>query len=178
MKNYSEDFGPFSSIWINTSHQGAMPKAAVAALSEAIQWKVSPEHLADSRIFSSVPGRLRETLGRLINAPSEDVILANSASYGLHLLANGIKWSSGDEILLVEGDFPCNILPWLDLRKRGVKVRGIKPKGDGLRPEDIQDNIGDRTKLLCTSWVYSYTGHLIDLPVISKICRENRVRHL
>ncbi len=178
MENYADDFGPISSIWINTSHQGAMPKAAVAALSEAIQWKVSPEHLADSRIFSSVPGRLRETLGRLINAPSEDIILGNSASYGLHLLANGIKWSSGDEVLLVEGDFPCNILPWFDLKRRGVKVRGIKPKGNGLRPEDIQDNIGKRTKLLCTSWVYSYTGHLIDLAAISKICKDIGVRLL
>lgn len=176
MENYTKDFGPFSSIWINTSHQGAMPKVAVAALNEAIQWKVSPHHLADSRIFSSVPSRLRESLGRLVNAPSEDIILANSASYGLHLLSNGIKWSSGDEILLVEGDFPCNILPWLDLKKEGVRIRRIEPKSVGLQPEDIQENIGNRTKLLCTSWVYSYTGHLIDLPAISKLCRDNGVR--
>ena len=101
MEKYDDDFGPFSSIWINASHQGALPKTAVSALEEAVQWKVSPQHLADSRIFSSVPGRLRESLGRLINATSEDIILANSASYGLHLLANGIEWSSGDEILLV-----------------------------------------------------------------------------
>ncbi len=176
MDNYAEDFGPFSSIWINTSHQGALPKAAVTALNEAIQWKISPHHLADSRIFSSVPSRLKESLGRLINAPSEDIILANSASYGLHLLANGIKWSSGDEILLVEGDFPCNILPWLNLKKRGVKIRSIKPKSSGLQPEEIQENIGTATRLLCTSWVYSYTGHLIDLPAISRICRDNGIR--
>jgi cysteine desulfurase/selenocysteine lyase len=178
MNNYAEDFGPFSSIWINASHQGALPKSAVTALEEAIQWKVSPHHLADSRIFSSVPDRLRESLGKLINAPSEDIILANSASYGLHILANGIKWSSGDEILLVEGDFPCNILPWLDLKRVGVNIRGIKPKSVGLQPEDIEGNIRDSTKFLCTSWVYSYTGHLIDLPAIGKICQDNGIKLL
>ncbi len=176
MDNYAEDFGPFSSIWINTSHQGALPKAAVAALNEAIQWKISPHHLADSHKFSSVPALLKEGLGRLINAPSEDIILANSASYGLHLIANGIKWSSGDEILLVEGDFPCNILPWLNLKKKGVKIRSIKPKSGALQPDEIQGSLGAATKLLCTSWVYSYTGHLIDLPTIGRICRDKGVK--
>lgn len=176
MDNYAEDFGPFSSIWINTSHQGALPKTAVAALNEAIKWKISPEHLSNSSIFSRVPSRLKDILGRLINAPSEDIILGNSASYGLHLLANGIKWSSGDEILLVEGDFPCDILPWLNLRKLGVKIRVIKPKSVGLQPEEVQENIGNATKLLCTSWIYSYTGHIIDLPGISRICRVNGIK--
>ncbi|HDZ27525.1 hypothetical protein LCGC14_0967840 [marine sediment metagenome] len=176
MEQYSNDFGPFSSIWINTSHQGALPKSAVAALNEAVQWKISPHHLANSSIFNSVPGRLKDVLGSLINAPPEDIILGNSASYGLHLLANGIKWSSGDEILLVEGDFPCDILPWLNLKKQGVKIRAVKPKGMGLQPEEIQENIGNATKLLCTSWVYSYTGHIINLPAISEICRKKGIK--
>lgn len=176
MDNFTEDFGPFSSIWLNTSHQGALPKTAVAALNDAIQWKISPERLAHSSVFSSVPTRLREILGKLVNATAEDIILGNSASYGLHLLANGIKWFPGDEILLVESDFPCNILPWLSLRKAGVKIRAIRPKNLGLQPDDILEGIGKKTKLLCTSWVYSYTGHIVNLPVISKICRENGVK--
>ncbi len=176
MENFSNDFGPFSSIWINTSHQGALPKSAVAALNEAVQWKISPHHLASSSIFSSVPSRLKNVLGSLINAPPEDIILGNSASYGLHLLANGIKWSSGDEILLVEGDFPCDILPWLNLKKQGVKIRAVKPRGVGLQPEEILENIGKATKLLCTSWVYSYTGHIINLPAISEICRKKGIK--
>jgi selenocysteine lyase/cysteine desulfurase len=176
LDNYSNDFGPFPSIWINTSHQGALPKTAVAALNEAVQWKISPHHLADSSLFNSVPQRLKNVLGRLVNAPSEDIILGNSASYGLHLLANGIKWSSGDEILLVEGDFPCDILPWLNLKEKGVKIRAVKPKGIGLQPEEIQENIGKDTKLLCTSWVYSYTGHIINLPAISELCKQNGIK--
>jgi selenocysteine lyase/cysteine desulfurase len=148
----------------------------VAALNEAVQWKISPHHLADSSLFNSVPQRLKNVLGRLVNAPSEDIILGNSASYGLHLLANGIKWSSGDEILLVEGDFPCDILPWLNLKEKGVKIRAVKPKGIGLQPEEIQENIGKDTKLLCTSWVYSYTGHIINLPAISELCKQNGIK--
>lgn len=176
MNEFSQDYGPFSAIWLNTSHQGAIPKNAVAALHEAIQWKISPNPLSTPNLFSQVPTQLKEALGRLINAPSEDIILGNSASYGLHLLANGIKFLPGDEILLVESDFPCNILPWLYLKKQGVKIRIIKPKGIGLQPKEVQESIGPATKLLCTSWVFSYTGHMINLPVVSRICREKGIK--
>lgn len=176
MDEFNNDFGPFNCIWINTSHQGALPKIAVSALQEAIGWKTSLHPLSDSRVFSGVPAGLRDVLGKLVNAPSEDIILGNSASYGLHLLANGIKWSPGDEILLVNEDFPCNILPWLNLEKKGVKIRAVKPKGYGLEPEDVLASIGKKTKLLCTSWVYSYTGHIIDLHAISKICRDHGIK--
>lgn len=176
MDDFSGDFGPFSSIWLNSSHQGALPKIAVSALHKAIEWKISPHYLSDIELFSNVPNQLKEVLGKLINAPSEDIILGNSASYGLHLLANGIKWSSGEEILLVEGDFPCDILPWLYLKKYGVKIRVIKPKEIGLQPEEVLDNIGVATKLLCTSWVFSYTGHIINLPAVSNICRKRGIK--
>lgn len=176
MDDFSEYFGPFDCTWLNTSHQGALPKAAVAKLQEAIEWKISPQPLAVSDLFSHVPASLRKVLGKLINAPSEDIILGNSASYGLHLLANGIRWSAGDEILLVEGDFPCNILPWLNKKKQGVRIRFIKPKEDGIMPGDVLDNLSDSTRLLCLSWVFSFTGHKIDLPAINKICREHGVK--
>jgi len=176
MVDFSHDFGPFTSIWINASHQGPLPKPAVSALEKAVKWKISPQYLADSRVFDEVPRRLKNALGRLINAPSEDIILGNSASYGLHLLANGIKWSSGDEVLLVEGDFPSDILPWLDLSRKGVKIRAVKPKKRGLQPDDILRNIGIRTKLLCTSWVFSFAGHTIDLPAIGEICRQKGIK--
>ncbi len=81
---------------------------------EAINWKIAPYHLTSDR-FSEVPQQVREALGRLIKVPAEDIILSNNNSYGLHLLANGIQWQPGDEILLMKGDFPSDILPWLVL---------------------------------------------------------------
>ena len=128
IKDYSKDFGPFeNTIWLNCAHQGPLPKVAVAQAKEAIAWKIAPYKMTTER-FSQVPQNLRRALGKLIEALPEDIILGNSASYGLHLLANGIRWKSGDEIVLVEGDFPSDILPWLGLRNNGVNVRFIKPR--------------------------------------------------
>ena len=51
--------------------------------------------------------------------PADQVILGNSTSYGLHLLVQGIPWREGDEVLLVDGDFPATVVPWLPLAERG-----------------------------------------------------------
>jgi cysteine desulfurase / selenocysteine lyase len=66
-----------------------------------------------------VPQRLRKSLGRVLGANEDDVVLANSASYGLHLVANGLDLRRGDEIIVAANDFPSDILPWLRLQEGG-----------------------------------------------------------
>ncbi|MGZ8995007.1 MAG: aminotransferase class V-fold PLP-dependent enzyme [Rhodospirillales bacterium] len=151
-----------------------MPKAAAAAARDAIAWKVQPWELTTAR-FTGVPQRLREALSRLIGADPRDVVLANSASYGLHLIANGIDWRDGDEVLCMKGDFPSDILPWLGLARQGVRVRQLEPRGRVLAADEVAAAIGPRTRLLCTTWVHSFSGHGIDLDAIGKVCRDRGV---
>src|SRR5947209_9952663 len=113
--------------WLDTAHQGALPLAAAEAAREAIAWKVNPSLLKNS-FFDEVPDRLRCALAALIGVDADDIILANSASYGLHLLAHGFPWRPGDEVVVAGGDFPSDILPWL-LAERlyGIKVVQVQP---------------------------------------------------
>jgi selenocysteine lyase/cysteine desulfurase len=171
-----DDFGPFDGkSWINCAHQGPLPRVSVDALNEAASLKIRPFTLEDEMFFT-VPRELKEALGRLLNVPYDEVILGNSTSYGLHLLANGIRWEEGDEVLLVEGDFPADITPWLGLRKEGVNIKFIKPKRHVPSSEELVDAITDRTRLFCTTWVNSFTGHLIDIDEIGGVCRESDVK--
>jgi cysteine desulfurase / selenocysteine lyase len=174
-EGYAEDFGPFEgAIWLNCAHQGALPRVAAAEAEEAVAWKRAPWNLKTER-FGSVPLRLRQALGRLIGAPHEDIILGNSASYGLHLLANGIRWQAGDEVLLMEGDFPSDILPWLTLERRGVGIRIIPPKRVVLEPEELLRNITASTKLLCLSLAHSFSGYAVNAEALGEICRDHGV---
>jgi selenocysteine lyase/cysteine desulfurase len=171
-----DDFGPFDGkSWINCAHQGPLPRVSVDALDEAVSLKIRPFTLEDEMFFT-VPRELKEALGRLLNVSYYEVILGNSTSYGLHLIANGICWEEGDEVLLVEGDFPANITPWLGLRREGVNVKFIKPRRRVPSSEELVDAITDRTRLFCTTWVNSFTGHLIDIDEIGGVCRERDVK--
>jgi selenocysteine lyase/cysteine desulfurase len=174
-EDYAHDFGPFDgAIWMNCSHQGALPRVAAEAAEEAIAWKRAPWQMTTER-FGAVPQRLKQALGRLIDAPADEIVLGNSASYGLHLLANGIPWQTGDEVLLVQGDFPSTILPWLGLRERGVQVRLIQPRDRWLKPSDLIEHFTPATRLLCATWVNSFTGSAIDAVALGEICRAHGV---
>lgn len=173
--HYSKDFGPFeAAVWLNCAHQGPLPTVAVSEAREAIAWKVAPFHLTTER-FSGVPKRLRQALALLIDAAAEDIILGNSASYGLHLLANGIRWRAGDEVLLMKGDFPSDILPWLAPRDKVVKVRLIQPRNHVLQADELLENITHSTKLFCTTLVHSFSGFAIDASALGEVCRAHGV---
>jgi selenocysteine lyase/cysteine desulfurase len=120
-------FGPFDGrIWLNTAHQGPLPRLAVEMAGQAAALKAAPHRIADND-FSDVPERLRALLARLVGGAPDQVVLGNSTSYGLHLVANGLAWADGDEVLVIEGDYPATILPWQRLAPLGVRVRPLRP---------------------------------------------------
>jgi cysteine desulfurase/selenocysteine lyase len=154
--------------WLNCAHQGPLPRRAAEAARAAIDrksapWLMAPEH------WEEVPRRLKRVIASLIGARAEDVVLANSASYGLELLARTLPLAPGDEVLLVRGDFPATIYPWLPLRRRGVEVR-LLADDNALAPERLEAELGPRTRVLCTSWVFSFSGLAVDIGALGDVC--------
>ena len=167
-----EDFGGFEGrAWLNCAHQGPLPLVAVAEAERALADKAAPHRLGD-QAFTEVPGRLKAALGRLVGVPADQVILGNSTTYGLHLLVHGVDWRQGDEVLLVEGDFPATIVPWLPLADRGVRVRLLRPEDGALDAGRLEAELTPATRLFCTSWVFSFTGQAVDLPALGRVCRR------
>lgn len=163
------------SVWLNTAHQGRLPRRAAGALAEAVEWKLHPEMLATSGRFSQVPARLRRALAAVLGAREDDVVLANSASYGLHLLAGGLALGPGDEVVVAANDFPSDVLPWLLLRDRGVRVRMVEPENEVLTAVEVEAALTDRTKVVCLTWVHSFSGRVVDLAGVGSVCRRRGV---
>jgi cysteine desulfurase/selenocysteine lyase len=175
MRNYRQDFADFKDkIWLNAASEGPLPKVAALSLNTVVEWKSLPYQL-DLQRFAITQKSLKEVLGRLINVNYQDVILGNSASYGLHILANGFPWKSGDEIITMQNDFPTNILPWLALEEQGVKVIQVKPAGKVLMPEELKKNITAKTKLVCMSHVHSFSGYKLNVEEFGKICQSKGI---
>lgn len=171
----TDDFGRFDGrVWLNAAHQGPLPHAAAAEALEAIDWKMSPRQLTEER-FREVPDRLKTALAYALGAPPEEIVLGNSASYGLHLLANGIAWKAGDEVLVVRGDFPVDILPWLGLEDQGVQVRCLEPANHLPTADELCSSISPATRLFCSTWVHSFSGVTADLAGLGEVCRAHEV---
>lgn len=162
-------------VWLNTAHQGMLPLGAAEEGREAILWKTRPFELTQER-FDGVPQRLRGALAKLIGARPEEIVLSNSASYGLHLLAHAFPWRERDEVVVVEGDFPSNILPWLLAETRyGIRVLRARPRRHVLEPDELEAVITSRTRLVCVSWVHSFSGFATDVEALGGLCRAKEI---
>lgn len=175
MKDFSKDFSSFDGkIWLNCASEGAIPLAAAQAAREAIEWKLKP-YLLTHRRFAEIPEKLKSSIGRLMHVAVDDVILGNSATYGIHLLANGLPLKKGDEVILMQNDFPTDILPWLRLCQRGVIVRQVKPRKHVLTLEEVKTAVTAATRVLCLPHVHTFTGYALDIEAIGNFCRQRKI---
>ncbi len=113
---------------------------------------------------------------RLLEATSDEIAFVPSTSAGLSIIATGLEWKKGDNVIITDGDFPANIYPWLNLKRCGVKVRFIPRKSNGsVTLSDIKIQIDGRTRLVSLSSVHFVTGAPIDIDGIGRFLRKNGV---
>ena len=175
VSGWAQDFGlDPRGTWFNTAHQGAIPLVAAEAAREAVEWKLDPSALTAER-FAEVPDRCRRATARWIGADPADVFLANGASLGIHQIAAGMPLKAGDDVLLMHGDFPSNVLPWLAWEERGVSVRRLRPASRVLELGEIRDALRPETRVICLSWVHSFSGWTLEIDEIGRLCRERGV---
>ena len=118
---------------------------------------------------------IRQACARLINAGPDEIAFVKSTSHGLSIVAQGLDWRPGDNVLIYEKEFPSNIYPWLNLRSRGVDVRTIPSRDGRIEMHDIERLMDARTRLLAISSVQYSNGFRIDLQKVGARCREKQV---
>jgi len=109
---------------------------------------------------------------QLIGCDPDDLSIIRSPSEGLSLIAEGLTWKKGDQILVGEEEFAANVAPWLHLSRRGIKVVRF-PQPDGrIDPAVVADRMTGRTRMVAVSWVSFHTGWIAPLAQLGKMCRE------
>ena len=115
---------------------------------------------------------LREQLQRLINARSSaEIALLKNTSEALSVIAYGIDWRPGDEVVISNQEFPSNRIVWESLASMGVRV--IEADIDRMDPPEqaVIAAISDRTRLVSISSVQYGTGLALDLKTIGVACK-------
>ncbi|OGU70824.1 MAG: hypothetical protein A2V93_07815 [Ignavibacteria bacterium RBG_16_34_14] len=119
--------------------------------------------------------KAKELFASLINSTPERIAYTDNTSNGLNILAQGIKWKRGDRVLLNDIEFPANVYPFLNLKKKGVIIDFVKSEDKVVDAESIIENIKPRTKLISVSQVQFLSGYRIDLRKIGKVCKERDI---
>jgi selenocysteine lyase/cysteine desulfurase len=142
-----------------------LPRAVAEAISNYV--RKSAEEFPDFTGSLSMLRETRESAARLLHASPEEVALLGPTSLGLSLVANGIEWAAGDEVVCYSDDYPANVYPWLNLRRRGVTVRYVEPPGLGeITTAVVERALTSKTRLVALASCNFVSGYRIDLPAI------------
>lgn len=126
--------------------------------------------------WMEVAANCKEKIARLIHASTPDQIaFTGNTSDGLSIVAEGIPWKPGEEILLNDMEFPANIQPFRALHRKGVTTTVIKTKGQRITAESIREAITPNTRMVAVSAVQYLGGYRANLREIGELCRQNNL---
>ena len=91
---------------------------------------------------------------------------------GICLVAAGLDWQAGQNVVLPADEFPSNRLPWLALAGRGVKAREVDIRAAGDAEQALLDAMDHDTRLLTVSSVQWTDGFRLDLERLGRACHE------
>ena len=102
----------------------------------------------------------RAKVAQSLNATADEIVLGENATIGINIVANGIAWQPGDNLILTTHEHPGNRIPWYNLIKRyGVQLRFLNVREDDDQMlDELAGLIDSRTRLLSLSHVSRRTG--------------------
>ena len=164
---------PVAKNWAYFDH------AAVAPLPEPVRnavvdWAGSmcEAGVADWSRWRKTVETARKLAAGLLNADREEVALIHSTTEGINLVAEGVPWKPGDNIVTLASEFPSNLYPWMNLKDRGVEVRQLPATDERVGLDEIASACDDRTRILSVSWVGYATGWRNDLGALAEIAHR------
>ncbi|MCY3714763.1 MAG: aminotransferase class V-fold PLP-dependent enzyme [Gemmatimonadetes bacterium] len=103
---------------------------------------------------------IRGKVARTVNATPEEIVMTENTTIGINIVANGIDWKPGDNVLLTNHEHPGNRLTWYNLTGRyDVELRFAPMYNDlGRTLEEMDRLIDGRTRLVSVSHVSRRTG--------------------
>jgi len=153
----------------------AIPQVAVSAMDEFNRASATGE-IDFTRLLFADMDRIRSTSARLIGAHADEIALLGPTSLGLSLVANGLDWQPGDEVITYLDDYPANVYPWKNLERIGVKVVYLQPSETGrITPELVQAACTPRTRLLALASNHFLTGWKLDVAAIGALARSRDI---
>jgi selenocysteine lyase/cysteine desulfurase len=119
---------------------------------------------------------LRERLRQLLHARTTDEIaLLKNTSEALSVVAWGLPWAAGDNVVISNQEFPSNRVVWESLDALGVETHPANLDKAESPEAALIARMNDRTRLLSVSSVQYGSGLRLDLAKLGAACRERGI---
>ncbi len=176
MKGLWEEFRqlmPVATKWAYLDHAAVAPIPATTA--DAVRRWAEQAALQGELACTEWKLRLRHTRERaatLLGCDVDEIALVGNTTTGINLVAFGLEWRPGDNVVFPASEFPTNQYPWLALARLGIEPRRVEVQPGRPLLDSLRAACDRNTKLIAVSWVQFADGYRIDLADLCQMARQ------
>lgn len=168
---------PEDMLYLDSAAHGPPLKAVRAAAVGALQ-DTTTSWFGGSHWRDDVE-RVRSLAAQLFDGAADGIAMIPSAAYGLSVAACNVPLQAGQSVLVLEGQFPSNLLPW---QQRCAEVGASLVFARRVDGQDWTTAVLDALdanpgiRVLALPQAHWHDGSLLDLAMISKRARAGDAR--
>jgi len=171
-KDVSEDF-PTNKIYLNNASVSLMPKQSIEAMKEFLisYNSVGPDSIKSEPFVTEKLRNTRKIIAKIVNCQPDEIILTQSTTDGINIVANGLSFDSDSNIIIrgMSHEHHANFYPWLRLKNK-VEIKNLSVDKNGFFNFDEFNKFLDKnTKLVSLSHALYNTGSILPIEKIGKI---------
>ena len=102
---------PDDLVYLNTANMSPLLRSVREAGERALARRAAPWRITADDWFADVE-RLRELYARVLGADADGVALVPATSYGLAVAAKNLTASRGEQVLVLDDEYPSNYYTW------------------------------------------------------------------
>ncbi len=116
--------------------------------------------------------QLRTDLAELIGAQPSDLAFIANTAHGVNAIAFGLPWQRGDRVVVLDGEYPSNVVPWQRAAETfALEVHTIDVGSFAARPiswAQLDRALEKKPRVIAVSAVQFQTGLRMPLREISE----------
>jgi cysteine desulfurase/selenocysteine lyase len=165
-------------VYMNNGAIAPTPLSTIKAVTDFMLKcaDVGPDAPQISEYTVALLDELRTRIAHLINCERQEVVLVQSTTEGLNMVANGIGWQKGDAIVARGGrhEHYANYLPWVSLsQRRGVQLRELAVDENGYFNMGELEKTMKGARMVTMSHALYNTGAVMPVEEVGRIANEN-----
>lgn len=162
-------------IYMDVSKVSLPPMRVQNAWKEYIDGYVKEYCLNYDTYFQEKLDMAKRELAKLMDVGPEEIAFTHSVSDSMTLLANSFPFAEGDNVIITSEEHASNAVPWLALKRFGVKTKIVESKGGFVEADDIIAAMDERTRLVSTASVFFCSGYTVDIKKIGAECKKRGI---
>jgi selenocysteine lyase/cysteine desulfurase len=162
---------PSDVTFLNCANMAPQLRAVTDLGIQAVRRRESPWTLDSYQWFGQAED-LRAAVARLMDADADGIALVPAVSYGIAIAAANTPLAAGQNVVVLDRQFPSNVYAWRELAEvRGAELRIARKDPADSWTEAVLDAIDDDTAIVAVPNCHWTDGALVDLVRVGERAR-------